>query len=111
MIVEGLTKKHGGGSIELLLHRKGRARGRRVHDSGGVVVVVVHDDGRGRRCRRCRYDLFHVFVFAPLADGVEPHSVRPRQKEQIRDPVPARRGVSGLGPRVHLDLCGNQPVS
>ena len=82
-----------------------------MHDGSGMVVVVVYDDGRGRRGRRRRDNFLDVFVFAPLADGIEPHSVWPCQKEQIRDPVPASRGVSGLGPRVHLDLCGNQPVS
>ena len=61
----------------MLLHRKGRARGR-VHDGRGVMVVVVHDDGGGRRGRRCRYDLFHVLVAAPLADRIEPHAVPAR---------------------------------
>ena len=82
-----------------------------MHDGRGVMVMVMDDGWRGRRGRRRCDDLFHVLVAAPLADGIEPHSVWPRQKEQIRDPVPASRGVSGLGPRVHLDLCGNQPVS
>ena len=60
---------HGGGLIELLLHRKRRARGR-VHDGRGVMVVVVHDDGRGRRCRWRGDDLLDVVVALPLADRV-----------------------------------------
>ena len=70
---------HGGGLIELLLHRKRRARGR-VHDGRGVMVVVVHDDGRGRCGRRRRDNFFHVLVAAPLTDRIEPHAVRPRQE-------------------------------
>ena len=72
------------------------------------MMVVVHDDGRGRRGRRCRYDLLDVLVAAPLADGIEPHAEGPRKQEQVRDPVPSRRGVFRLRPRVHLDLCGKQ---
>ena len=57
--------------IELLLHGKGRTRGRRVHDGrGGVMVMVVNDGWRGRSGRRCRYDLFHILVAAPLADRI-----------------------------------------
>ena len=94
-----------------MLHRKGGARGRRVHDGGGVLVMMVYDNWGRRSGRRGRHDLFDVFVAAALADRVEPDSVWPRQQQQIRDPVPARRGVFRLRPRVHLDLCGNQPVS
>ena len=58
---------------------------------------------RGRRSGRRRGDdLLDVLVAPPLADRIEPHAVGPSQQQQIRDPVPARRGVSGLGPRVHF---------
>ena len=75
------------------------------------MVVVMHYDGRGRRCRRRCDDLFNILVAAPLADRIEPHAEGPGEQQQVRDPVPARRGVFRLRPRVHLDLCGNQPVS
>ena len=93
----------------MLLHRKGRAR-RLVHDSrrGGMMVVMMYDYWGRRSGRRCRDYLLDVFVAPALTDRIEPYPVRPRQEQQIRDPVPARRGVSRLGPRVHLDLCGKQ---
>ena len=93
----------------MLLHRKGRTW--RVHDSRGMAVVVVYNYWGWRSGRRRGDDLLDVVVALPLADRIEPYPVGPRQEQQICHPVPARRGVSGLGPRVHLDLCGNQPVS
>ena len=54
----------------MLLHRKGRARGRRVHDGRGMVVVMMHDHGRGRSGRRRGDDLFNILVPAALADRV-----------------------------------------
>ena len=54
----------------MLLHRKGRARGRRVHDGRGMMMVVVNNDGRGRRGRRRGDDLLDVLVAAPLADRI-----------------------------------------
>ena len=72
------------------------------------MVVMMHDYWGRRSGRRRGDDLFYVLVAAALADGVEPDSVWPRKQEQVRDPVPARRGVFRLRPRVHLDLCGKQ---
>ena len=92
----------------MLLHRKGRAR-RLVHDGGGVMVVVVHDDGRGRCGRRRGDDLLDVLVVAPLADGIQPHSVWPRQQQQIRDPVQPVEACRGFAPG-YISTCG-KPVS
>ena len=72
------------------------------------MMVMVHDYGGGRGARRRRDNFFHVLVPAPLADGIEPHAEGPGEQQQVRDPVPARRGVFRLRPRVHLDLCGKQ---
>ena len=100
MIIEGLTKAWKG-SVELLLHRKGRARGR-VHDGrGGVMVVVVHDDGRGRGGRRRRHDLFNILVFAPLADRVEPHAVPARTMLRRRRRADSSRRHLATAPRPH----------
>ena len=95
----------------MLLHRKGRAR-RLVHDGRGMVVVMMHDDGRGRSGRRRRDNFFHVLVSAPLADRVEPHTVGPREQQQIRDPVPVRNQPVSRANRIEWrDTHTNTPSS